>query len=102
MPREAAIVNGIMRMLRDQPVTWCFKMHGGPYATAGVPDIIGVHAGFFFGIEVKQPGKKPTKLQEHTMKLIERAGGMCCVATTVEEARQFLGDVSTRAGLLPE
>ena len=33
---------------------FCFKMHGGRYLTAGVPDIICCYKGKFVAFEIKQ------------------------------------------------
>lgn len=86
---ERSIVNSIMSWLKDQPDTWCMKVHGGPYQVAGVPDIIGVKEGVFFAIEVKRPGQKPTKIQEHVMEQMTFAGARVTVATCVEDVRRW-------------
>lgn len=54
---------------------------------AGSSDIIGVHkdTGQFLGVEVKQPGKKPTALQQEFMKAINYYGGIAIVATSVDD-----------------
>ena len=94
MPSEKSIVNAILKYLRDNEV-WCFKHHGGPYATAGVPDIIGCYKGEFIAIEVKQPGKDPTGLQEYTLNLIRKAGGRSLVAHSVLDVQRFLQGLPT-------
>ncbi len=48
----------------------------GGYGKSGVPDIIGCHAGLFFGIECKAGKNKPTALQEKNLKEIKAAGGL--------------------------
>jgi hypothetical protein len=38
---EARITNAILTYLRKIPGSWWYKVHGGPYAQRGVPDILG-------------------------------------------------------------
>lgn len=64
-----------------------FKVHGGPQMMAGLPDLIACIQGLFFGIEVKQPGQKPTARQEFVHRMIRRSGGVVIVAHSVEEAQ---------------
>lgn len=59
---------------------WLFKVHSDEYTGAGIPDLIGVCHGLFFGFEVKRPHAKPRndrseKLQAYTMSQIQDAGG---------------------------
>lgn len=54
---------------------WFIKYWGGgEYTKAGVPDILCCCNGFFVGIEVKSPTGKPSKLQLHNLKQIDK----CC------------------------
>lgn len=55
-------------------------------------DCIGCYKGFYFGIETKRPGNKPTALQENTIEEINAAGGMTFVIDTPEYARVFSFD----------
>lgn len=52
---------------------------GGQYAKAGTPDILACHNGQFIGIEVKAGKNKPTALQIHALRQIERTGGLALV-----------------------
>lgn len=38
-------------------------------------DVLGLFLGYFFAIEVKRPGKKPTALQARELELIAQSGG---------------------------
>jgi len=49
------------------------------YGSSGEPDIIGCLNGFFFGIECKANGGKPTALQRKALSNIESAGGIVWV-----------------------
>lgn len=42
----------------------------------GTPDIIGSYRGRMFALEGKQPGKKPTKIQEERLKEWSEAGAI--------------------------
>lgn len=83
--KEAAIVASILSALRARGA-WCVKIHGGMYQSAGIPDIIGVSDGRFFGLEVKRPGGKATQLQLLTIRRIREAGGIGAVVTSIDEA----------------
>lgn len=92
-PLEKTIVASILRWLKEQQATFCWKEHGGPYGTPGIPDIIVCHHGAFVALEVKRPGGKPTKLQEATIQAIRRSGGWAFVVHSLEEARERLDQV---------
>ena len=85
---EARLQRRIRKALEEEfPSCFFFKVHGGPYQSAGIPDLIGCVNGRFFGLEVKMPGgKKATKLQAATLLKIKNAGGVAFVITSVEEA----------------
>jgi len=51
----------------------------------GTPDIIACCDGRFYAVEVKQPGKKATKIQDFQLKKIQEAGGIAFVASSVED-----------------
>jgi len=87
-PLEKTIVAAIMRGLKARGVRWMVKTHGGPYQTAGLPDIIAVApgSGRLLGIEVK----RPTELQKATLARINAAGGVAGVAFGIEDALVLL------------
>ena len=90
MPREATIVRAIRTALLREPGVWFVKYSPGDYGTAGVPDLLICYWGRFVGMEVKQPGQRPTKIQQHTLDAIAGAGGIAIVATSVDEALECL------------
>ena len=105
MPKESTIVRSILDELRLRgSAVWFRKNHGGPFSTAGVPDIEvifrrGAHEpAIVVFLEVKRPGGEPTKLQNATMDSILRAGGFAFVVTSREEALLILN----RIGLPPK
>ena len=84
MQPEAKIGRKIRQFLESEGA-FVFKVHGGPQMLAGLPDLIVCYEGNFWGVEVKQPGQKPTARQLYVHSLIEKAGGAVIVATCVED-----------------
>jgi hypothetical protein len=97
MTSEKAVLSKIVTYLKTRPETWVFKTHGSPMQVAGVPDLIGVCQGRFFGLEVKRPDGKATPLQEAVMRKIQAAGGLVGVVRSVEDAAETL-DAAPPAG----
>lgn len=89
--KEADIVKAIMRFLKTLPNCFAWKEHGGMYGTAGIPDIIACIDGKFYGFEVKTDIGKPTKLQESTIRKINKAGGIAVVVRSVDDVKSILG-----------
>lgn len=76
---------------------YMFKVHGNWYQRAGVPDIIGFLDGRGFGLELKQPGKTATPLQERNLGRIRAAGGAARVVVTTEPVEAVIGWLSQYA-----
>ena len=83
---ESKIQAEIIRFLKRQPCA--YVMRPITCTESGHPDIIAVVGGLFFGIEVKQPGKKPTALQKKRLEQIENAGGCGIIAHSVDDVRK--------------
>jgi hypothetical protein len=58
---------------------------------AGVPDLIIVHAGKMFGLELKADGNRPTRLQTEAQAAMRAAGAEVEVAVGFDAALQQLG-----------
>lgn len=56
----------------------------------GDPDIFICHYGVFVAIEMKQPGKHPTKLQKLKLDRILACGGVVGVAHSLEEFKAII------------
>lgn len=54
---------------------------------SGIPDILCCLDGLFIGIEVKQPGKTTTPLQDYHLAQIAKANGYAFCAHNVEEVQ---------------
>lgn len=88
---EAAIRTAIVKKLNSYSGYW-FVLHQDAFTTVGLPDIVGVYAGYFYGLEVKQPGKLHTltKKQSKVLDRIRAAGGKATVVTSVNDAMAFV------------
>jgi Holliday junction resolvase len=74
----------------DSIGAWHFSPSMTGFGKSGVPDIIGSYKGFFFAIEVKREGKKPTPIQELRMKKIEKAVGKTFWGTASKVTEEFI------------
>lgn len=71
-------------------------IHGSVYQEAGLPDLSCVYRGRALWIEVKRPGEEPSTAQVVMRARLERAGAVCVVATSVEEALAALSEIDAR------
>lgn len=88
MPLETSITKSIQKRAKELG-WWTLKVAGGAFQRPGIPDLLCVKNGRAVWLEVKQPGKKATPLQQAVMKELREVGG--CVAEVVtsrEEAEQ--------------
>lgn len=86
---ESRLQRRIVKALKKAyPKSWWVKFHGGPFSAAGVPDLLGCVNGYFYALEVKNPGKlrTVTAVQSATIKIIQNAGGISCALTSPDEA----------------
>jgi penicillin-binding protein-related factor A (putative recombinase) len=83
-----------MIYLRNRGGFW-IKVHGGPFQSRGIPDIIGCYKGQFIGFEAKKPASKPklTHLQAYTLNQIKAAGGHTTMIQSLKEVIDFLDGV---------
>jgi len=95
---EKSIVNSILKYLNSLPQCRAEKTWGGGYGNAGKPDITGCLNGRRFELEVKMPGKKPTKLQEVVLEQWRKAGAITGVVHSVDEVREILNVKDTKGG----
>lgn len=71
------------------PEAFIVKISQSLYSQAGIPDILMIHNGHYFGFEVKRPVVGiPSKLQEETIRKITAAGGTALFVRWPEEAIQ--------------
>lgn len=69
------------------PDAFVAKISQGAYSQAGIPDVMFIKDGHYFGFEVKRPvvGIR-SKLQEQTVEMIHAAGGTAAFVRWPEEA----------------
>lgn len=75
------------QLKKRYPGAFIRKIAQGAYSEGGMPDILMIKDGHYFGFEVKRPvvGIR-SKLQEETVRLIRAAGGTAEFVTWPEEA----------------
>lgn len=56
----------------------------------GMPDLFALRDGMLLGVEVKQPGKKPTDIQTVMLKALADHGAQTLIATSVEDIETYL------------
>lgn len=79
MAQEKTFENKIKKYLR-QIGAWHIKYWAGSQFTkSGVPDILACVNGYFLAIEVKAQNGKPSELQIHTIKEIQKARGFAMI-----------------------
>ncbi len=104
MPRaepEAEIQRAVMAHLRCRGVRGAFAWHtpNGGYRTpaeagilkslgvvAGVPDVLILHDGQLYALELKAPKGRPSSSQVRTMLALEAAGATTALAVGLDEA----------------
>lgn len=70
-PREAAILKGLG-------------------VVSGVPDVIAIHHGRVYGLEIKAEGRRATEKQLSAISAMREAGAYTCVAEGLDEAIRTL------------
>ena len=81
---EKEITHQIRSVLKTMRV-FHWKVWQGLGSERGVPDIVGIINGRFFGIEIKGPHGKLSEHQEKFIKRIQDAGGIAFVAKSVDD-----------------
>lgn len=76
MAEEKQFENKIKKLLKDSGAYTIKYWGGGEFTKAGVPDLLVCLNGRFMGIEIKATRGKPSELQLHNLKQIQKAGGI--------------------------
>lgn len=98
MKHENNIQNEILTYLKGNPRKkikgvggWWLNFHGGSvYMPRGIPDIIGCFKGRFIALEVKRPGEKTRKIQDHTLKLLRENGAVTGIVYGIDDVRKII------------
>lgn len=101
IPKESYYQDKIRKRLRQKyPEGFCRKISQGVYAEAGIPDLLFIYEGHYFGFEVKRPlVGRLSDIQRRTIRLIEKAGGTAAVVCWPEEAIKTVEDWRKANGL---
>lgn len=87
---EKQIENEIKQYIKDNGGL-CYKIHGGDlYQETGIPDLLCCINGWFVGIEVKDPGGKPSAMQLAQGARIKKAQGHFLIATSLQEVKDYI------------
>ena len=62
----------------------------GWHSVVVTPEMVGTRVAIFTAVEVKQPKKKPTEVQQNFINVVLEAGGYAGVATNDDEAVDIL------------
>lgn len=90
---ESKLSTKIMKAWRKQG-GWCYKVHGGEFQLAGVPDISGIYDGISVWCETKLPGNwEPSLKQKVRINAIRRASGHVVVAYALTDATDMIQHV---------
>jgi hypothetical protein len=89
--------------LRSAPGVFAFHMPNGGYrkakeaailkglgVVAGVPDVMCIHAGHVYALELKAEGGRPSAKQLEAVDNIRNAGGFACVCEGLDRALKCL------------
>lgn len=101
IPKESYYQDKIRKRLRQKyPEGFCRKISQGVYAEAGIPDLLFIYEGHYFGFEVKRPlVGRLSDIQRRTIRLIEKAGGTAAVVCWPEEAIETIEEWRKENGL---
>ena len=92
---ETNLTKRVLTELNSWPHTEAIKKHGGPYGKKGEPDIFGCRYGRMFLLEMKAPGKKPTKLQYKRLREWKESGAATGWSDTYEGAIEFVRSIQS-------
>ncbi len=92
IPLESYYQKKIMEALKKEyPDAYVVKVSQGAYSIGGIPDIMCVVRGRYFGFEVKRPVfGEVSSLQELAVNKINASGGTAAIVTYPEEAVSVL------------
>lgn len=89
MALEKTIKANILAYLNSLPRCYARGKHSSPFSK-GWPDVLGSLNGRTLAFEVKQPGKKPTILQETELLKWHRSGAISAVVTSVADVQAII------------
>ena len=94
IPKESYYQDKIKKALkRRYPDAFIVKIAQGMYSEGGIPDVMCIISGHYFGFEVKRPLLgTASKLQEKRIQQISDAGGTAAIVSWPEECFRIIDD----------
>ena len=94
IPKESFYQTKVKEGLKKAfPDAFVVKVSLGNYAEAGIPDLLCIWQGHYFGFEIKRPiFGEASPLQAAIMKKIRAAGGTAEIVSWPEEAIKIMED----------
>lgn len=94
IPKESYYQDKIRKGIQKRyGMSFVRKIAQGQYSTGGIPDVLCIIDGHYFGFEIKRPLLgEPSKLQLATIREIQAAGGTAAIVTWPEECYQIIDD----------
>jgi hypothetical protein len=86
------------RLLQQEVGGKWYKIWGGPFQQAGIPDLIGCVQGLFFAFEIKEPNGVSSELQDDEIEEIIEAGGCAAIITEPTDAVKLVVVTLRKAG----
>jgi hypothetical protein len=88
--KETPVKNAIKNWLKKEGIFY-WSAAAGPYSTHGISDILALHRGVLFALEVKAPGKagNATVHQLRFIDAVRAAGGQGAVVDTLDAVKEL-------------
>lgn len=84
MTPETIIKNQVKDYLKLKGIFYYHNLQGiGAYK--GIPDLIAVKGGLYYGLEIKRPTGKQSEYQVEFQKKLEKAGGKYLLISSLED-----------------
>lgn len=91
IPLESTITKGIQKWLKDRGYL-VFKLSGGAFQAAGLPDLMVIKDGKVMFFEVKRPKLgKVSAIQRKTLDLLKSFGLIAEVVYSLEDVKKIIG-----------
>lgn len=92
IPKEGYYQDKIKKAIKKRyPSAFVAKIAQGAFSQSGLPDVMTIIDGHYFGFEIKRPVfGEPSKVQLRTIQWIEQAGGTAAIVTWPEECFKII------------
>jgi Holliday junction resolvase len=87
--KESTVAAGTDRILNRRGA-YVVNIHGAGIGRNGIADRLACYRGRFLALELKAPGRRPTRLQQYELDQAANAGAITAVITNPDQATQIL------------